>query len=87
METTKMDFELDKTYWLSTDGFTFRYRKDRYNPMTVHVELFKNGDVVHKQMAKSADYGVSKSHHEIINELEAKILLNQLDRTGLKQTV
>lgn len=82
-----MDYKLNNPYHLSTDGYTFKYRLDRYNPMTVHVELFKKGEVVHKQMAKSKDYNVDLTHHQIINTLEALISLNELDATGLKQRV
>lgn len=83
-----MDYKLNQTYHLSTEGYSFSYRQDKYNPMTIHVEMFNDaGEKVHKQMAESKDYGISKSHHEIINELEVKIMLNKLDKTGLKQTV
>lgn len=82
-----MDYKLNTTYRLSTDGYSFRYRQDRYNPNTIHVEMFNNGDLVHKQMATADRYGIDKNHHEIINELESKITLNQLDPTGLKQPV
>lgn len=82
-----MTYQLDKTYYLSTEGYQFRYRIDRYSATTTHVELFKDGNLIHKQMARSFGYGVDKTHTQIINELESKILLNQLDSTGLKQTV
>lgn len=83
-----MDFIIGKTYHLSTDGYSFSYRHDKYNPMTIHVEMFNDdGEIVHKQMAYSVDYGVNKSHHDIINELEVKIMLKELDPTGLKQRV
>lgn len=82
-----MTYQLDKTYYLSTEGYQFRYRTDRYSASTTHVELFKDGNLVHKQMAKSLSYGVDKTHTQIINELESKVALNRLDPTGLKQPV
>jgi hypothetical protein len=82
-----MSYILDTKYYLSTEGYSFMYREDRYDKNTIHVEMFRDGEKVHKQMAKSINYGVDKTHHQIINELESKIMLNQLDPTGLKQTV
>lgn len=75
-----------KKYWLSTEGYSFHYRPDRYNPqMMTHVEMFKDGNVVHKICSKG--YGKEMTHHEVINALEVAIQLNQLDPTGLKQLV
>lgn len=82
-----MNYKLDTNYYLSTEGYVFRYRTDRYDPTTTHVELFKAGEVVHKQIAKSARYGIDHSHGQIINALEAKITMGHLDPTGLKQYV
>lgn len=82
-----MKYELNKNYYLSTDGYRFTYRQDKYNPSTIHVEMFKSGEKVHKQIAASDTYGINKDHHEVINELESKIALNQLDPTGLKQII
>lgn len=81
------DFKLDTFYYLSTDGYKFKYRRDRYTSSTIHVELFKDGAIVHKQMAVSVDYNINWSHHAIINTLEARIAFNELDRTGLKQII
>lgn len=81
-----MDYELNKMYYLSSDGYSFKYRRDKYSPMLIHVEMFKNGKVCHKQIS-SGGYGIDLTHSQIINELEAKISLKQLDPTGLKQTV
>jgi len=74
-------------YYLSTEGYTFRYRKDKYDPFTTHVEMFKEGVIVHKQMSESKNYGVYMNHHDVVNTLEALIMLNQLDPTGLKQII
>lgn len=78
---------LGKKFFLSTDGYSFHYRQDRYSRNTIHVEMFRNSEIVHKQMAQSITYGVDMSHSQVINELEAKITLGQLDPTGLKQVV
>lgn len=75
------------TYYLSTDGYNFKYRPDRYDPTTIHVEMFKEGNLVHKQIAHSELHKVSFDHHQVINQLEAKISLGELDPTGLKQIV
>lgn len=47
-----MDYVLNKMYWLSTGRYKFSYRKDRYNPNTIHVEMFFDGVVVHKTDGK-----------------------------------
>lgn len=75
------DYELNKTYWLSTEGYSFRYRNDRYNDKIIHVEMLKDGVVVHKMQAQDS------KHHDVINELEARITLNDLDPTGLNQFI
>ena len=80
-----MNITLDKTYFLSSDGFSFKYRVDRYNPNMVHVEMFHSNNVVHKICAKG--YGRKLQHHEVINALESAIQLKELDPTGLKQRI
>ena len=77
----------DKEYHLSTEGYSFKYRPDRYDPQTTHVEMFKDGKLVHKMMSESVRYKVKMNHLDVINELEAAIQLNELDSTGLKQIV
>jgi len=79
-----MDFKLNKTYYLPTDGYTIKYRQDNCNPLIIHVELFYE-QKVHKEMVKCVDYNIDKNHFQVINELESKILLNKLDPTGLNQ--
>lgn len=87
-EQVKIDYKLDTFYYLSTEGFKFKYRLDRYDRFITHVELFnQSGQVIHKEMAHSLRYNISKSHHQIINSLEARITLNELDPTGLKQEI
>lgn len=83
---TEQKLVLDRFFFLSTDGYKFKYRHDRYDRQLIHVEMFKDGEIVHKQIAYGG-YGVSLTHAEVINLLEAKITLNTLDATGLKQIV
>ena len=75
------------TYHLSTEGYSFKYREDRYDRHITHVEMFNDGNVVHKIISSSIRHKVEMSHGQVINALEAAISLNELDPTGLKQVV
>ena len=84
MKANALDFELDRIYHLSS-GPPFKYRLDRYSPEIIHVEMFSGEKVIHKQIAIGR--GVNMTHHQVINALEAKLQLGQLDATGLLQII
>ena len=87
MKTNKSYFVLNETFWLSTDNYSFHYRQDRYSPEIIHVELFNKNNLVHKQIVFSERYGIKLDHFQVINELESKILLNELNQNGLRQII
>jgi hypothetical protein len=39
-----MEQELNRKYHLSTDGYYFKYRPDKYNPEALRADLFDSKD-------------------------------------------
>jgi hypothetical protein len=72
-------FDFNTTFHLSTEGYCFRYRPDRYNPASVRAELFKRstGHTLHTITVWSADHKIDMSQHDVINTFEAKLLLDE----------
>ena len=63
-------------YYLSTDGYYFKYRLDKYNDKIVRATLY---DLEGKQVddvRKTEGYGQpEKSHNDVIDYFEARLHL------------
>lgn len=67
-------------YYLSTEGYYFKYRADRHDPLIIRATLYKEGtkEVV-ADIRVSEGYGrPAKSHHGVINHFEAEITLGRI---------
>ncbi|MCA0447662.1 MAG: hypothetical protein LCH54_15680 [Bacteroidetes bacterium] len=69
-------FETYKKYYLSTDGYYFVYRHDKYQITAYRVELFDKSEKVVDSIKLCVDEVNDKTHHQIIEKFEARILIN-----------
>lgn len=68
----KIDFETK--YYLSTEGYYFKYRADNNDPNIIRATLYNDEDQRVDDVRKTEGYGMSeKSHHNIINYFEARL--------------
>ena len=71
------DFNFYDRSYLSTDGYYFQYRPDRYNNDIIRATLYKRAN--HEpvdDVRVSEGYGFpEKTHTDIINYFEARLLL------------
>lgn len=71
-----MEQELNKKYWLSTEGYYFMYRPDKYNPEALRATLFDKSD---KQLdsitVNNKDYGIKLNHTQVIDRFEVMVTL------------
>lgn len=72
-----MKHELHKRFHLSSDGFFFEYRQDRYDATVIRAKLFRSGELEPiADVRVSEGYGQpEKSHHDVINHFEGRITL------------
>jgi hypothetical protein len=70
--------DLGKPFWLSTEGFYFKYRKDRLDPEIKRATLFNERDEKVYDLRVSAGYGMpGKDHVTVINYFETMISINE----------
>lgn len=77
------DFKTGYRYYLSTEGFYFEYRADRYASGCIRAELFRtNGEKVLRSELNVLyeQYGIYLAHDQVINYYEAKISLGEISR-------
>lgn len=61
-------------YYLSTDGYYFKYREDNNNPEVTRATLYNSKDERVDDVRVTEGYGLpEKSHHQVINYFEARI--------------
>jgi len=67
-------------YHLSTDGYYFKYRPDKFDPEIKRATLYRTtNDERVDDVRVSAGYGQpEKTHHQVINYFEARITLGQI---------
>jgi hypothetical protein len=66
------------TYSLSTDGYTFKYRPDKYDSDCIRADLYKGENLV-SSVRVSAGYGLPhRPHHNVINFFESEITLGRI---------
>lgn len=71
--------EFDK-YYLSTEGYYFKYRTDKYDNKIWRATLYKekNNERV-DDVRVSEGYGLpEKTHHNVINYFEARLTLGTI---------
>lgn len=65
-------------FYLSTEGYYFIYRQDKYDPLITRATLFNIVGNKVDDIRVSAGYGQKeKTHFDVINEFESKITLNK----------
>jgi len=63
-------------YHLSTDGFYFKYRFDKYDKQLVRATLFNNkNEIVDDKRVCFENEMTQKEHFKTINFFEARLLL------------
>lgn len=70
----KDTFNFQEKYYLSTDGYYFKYREDNNNSEVTRATLynFKNERVDDVRVTEG--YGMpEKTHHQVINHFEARL--------------
>lgn len=79
-KTFEMQQDFQAKWYLSTDGFYFKYRSDRNDSGIIRATLYKiKDDSQADDVRVSAGYGLPhKSHHDVINYFEAKLTLGQI---------
>lgn len=75
--TFKVQHDFLSKWFLSTEGFYFKYRSDRNDPNIIRATLYRiKDDSQVDDVRVSEGYGQPhKSHHDIINYFEAKLQL------------
>ncbi len=69
-----MEQELNRKYHLSTDGYYFKYRPDKYNHEALRADLFDTKDnQLESITVKNSDYGINLSHTDVINKFEVMV--------------
>jgi hypothetical protein len=70
-----MKTNFQEKYYLSTDGYYFKYRPDNNNREVIRATLFNLKNEKVDDIRVTEGYGVpEKSHHQIINYFEAGII-------------
>jgi len=72
-------FNIYKKYHLSTEGYYFKYRYDKYDWVTVRATLYNdNGERVNdvRVSAGGIQEQEEKSHHDVINHFEVELICN-----------
>jgi hypothetical protein len=73
-------FDLISKFYLSTEGYYFKFRPDRNDATIIRATLYltKNDEQV-DDVRVSEGYGLpEKTHHQVINHFEARITLGQI---------
>ena len=69
-----MEINFFDKYYLSTDGYYFKYRRDNNDQNVIRATLYNYKDERVDDVRKSSGYGIpEKTHHQIINHFEAKL--------------
>lgn len=72
----EMDELFNHKYYLSTDGYYFKYRLDKHNDKIIRATLYDFKDKQVDDVRKTEGYGQpEKSHHDVIDYFEARLLL------------
>lgn len=71
----KFQSDFSYKYYLSTEGYYFKYRKDKYDSSKIRADLYdEKTDNILKDIRVSAGYGLNhRSHHDVINAFEVFI--------------
>lgn len=66
-------------YYLSTEGYYFKYRQDNNNPEVMRATLYNTKDERVDDVRVTEGYGLpEKTHHDIINYFEARFSLGTI---------
>lgn len=69
-----MEQEQHRKYHLSTEGYYFKYRPDKYNQEALRADLFDTKDnQLESITVKNSDYGINMSHTDVINRFEVMV--------------
>lgn len=68
-----MEHNIFETYHLSTEGYYFKYRHDKYKWHIMRAVLFNDKGEIVDSVTVSSSYRLTeaKSHHDVINYFEA----------------
>lgn len=76
MENKTEQVDLYKRFYLSTEGYYFKYRPDRNNSELIRATLYNFKHEAVDDVAKSKNsVAPERSHHDIIEYFEARITL------------
>jgi len=75
-----METNIFDKYYLSTEGYYFMYRHDRNDKSILRATLYSENDGKPvDDIRVSEGYGQpEKTHHQVINNFEAKITMGQI---------
>lgn len=74
-----MEQELNRKYHLSTEGYYFKYRPDKYNPEALRADLFDTKDNQLKSITvNNSDYAINLSHTDTINRFEVIVSMTDI---------
>lgn len=66
-------------FYLSTDGYYFKYREDNNNPEVIRATLYNLKNERVDDVRVSEGYGLpEKSHHQIINHFEVRLSMGTI---------
>ena len=76
-----MTINIFDKYYLSTEGYYFMYRPDKYDHEVLRATLYedKNNNKQLSDVRVSEEYGVPMlRHHQVINYFESQITLGRI---------
>ena len=66
-------------YYLSTDGYYFKYREDNNNPEVTRATLYNSKNERVDDVRVTEGYGLPEmSHHQVINYFEGRLSLGTI---------
>lgn len=71
-----MEYNLEDKYYLSTEGYYFKYRHDKNNNQVIRATLYNVDDKIIDDVRKTEGYGMhEKTHFDVINYFESRLML------------
>ncbi len=79
MKTNNYQYQFYDKFYLSTEGYYFIYRLDKYNPFIIRAVLWsiqKNKEV--SSIKVSIEDNIEATHTDVINHFESELFLNKI---------
>lgn len=74
-----MKTNFNDKFYLSTDGYYFKYRADNNDSKVTRATLYNSKDERVDDVRVTEGYGLpEKSHHQVINYFEARLSMGEI---------